>query len=83
MLSADGEAGDILLQIFAQNTMPLCHLGLFSHNLWDTCDNSNAYIPKQPGFRLFTKAERSKHTRQNILRINTPGNTAQSIQRST
>ena len=28
MLSADGEAGDTLLRIFAQNTMPSCHLGL-------------------------------------------------------
>ena len=26
---------------FTQNTMPLCRLGLFFHNLWDTCGNSH------------------------------------------
>ena len=38
MLTADGEAGDTLLRIFSQNTMPLYRSGLFFHNLWDTCD---------------------------------------------
>ena len=36
MLTADGEAGDTPLRFFTQNTMPLCRLGLFFHNLWET-----------------------------------------------
>ncbi len=48
MLTADGEAGDTLLRIFSQNTMPLYRLGLFSHNLWDTRaknERNNIFFP--------------------------------------
>ena len=37
MLAADSEVGDTPLRFFTQNTMPLYRLGLFSHNLWNTC----------------------------------------------
>ena len=36
-LTADGGAGDTPTRFFTQNTMPLCRLRLFFHNIWDTC----------------------------------------------
>ena len=44
MLTADGEAGDTPLRFFTQNTMPLWRLGLFSHNLWDTCGDHSPFF---------------------------------------
>ena len=50
MLTTDGGEGDTPLQIFTQNTMPLCHSGLFSHNLWDTCAGARSIMTNALSF---------------------------------
>ena len=48
-LTADGGASDTPTRFFTQNTMPLCRLWLFFHNLWGHMCHFNTCIPKITG----------------------------------